>query len=284
VGSVFSPYYALTGRKDPENHCALNVAVYQPRSRSDPRGNRWAMTERGRNDVTRTSERIQIGPSQMRWEGGRLVVEFDERSFPIPGRIRGTITIEPRTISQRMFALDTHCRHQWWPIGPRARISVDLDSPRLTWTGTGYLDANLGSEPLESAFENWNWSRATVGDEAIILYDITRRGGDRAALALRVDADGNVGAMELPETQSLPQTAIWRVARQTQSEGGCRLVRTLEDTPFYSRSQIRNVLLGQETDAMHESLALGRLRSPIVKSLLPWRMPRACWPVRADRT
>jgi carotenoid 1,2-hydratase len=31
VGSVFSPYYAWARRKgqaDPENHCALNVAIY----------------------------------------------------------------------------------------------------------------------------------------------------------------------------------------------------------------------------------------------------------------
>ena len=41
VGSVFSPYYARARRQaptDPENHCAVNIAVYGP-------GGRWAMKE-----------------------------------------------------------------------------------------------------------------------------------------------------------------------------------------------------------------------------------------------
>ncbi len=28
IGSVFSPYYAWSGRRSPDNHCALNVALY----------------------------------------------------------------------------------------------------------------------------------------------------------------------------------------------------------------------------------------------------------------
>ena len=39
IGSVFSPYYAWARRRgpaDPQNHCALNVALY------GPGGNRWA--------------------------------------------------------------------------------------------------------------------------------------------------------------------------------------------------------------------------------------------------
>ena len=65
--------------------------------------------------------------------------------------------------------------------------------------------------------------------------------------------------------------------RRTQADDPSSLVATLEDTPFYARSHIRTKLLGVETEAMHESLALGRLRSPIIKSLLPWRMPRQFW-------
>ncbi|MFM7004007.1 MAG: hypothetical protein ACKOXN_08715, partial [Limnohabitans sp.] len=45
VGSVFSPYYAWarrSGQADPENHCALNVAIYSKGA------SRWAMTERGK--------------------------------------------------------------------------------------------------------------------------------------------------------------------------------------------------------------------------------------------
>jgi carotenoid 1,2-hydratase len=41
VGSVFSPYYAWArgrGRANPNNHCALNVAIYSKGQ------SRWAMT------------------------------------------------------------------------------------------------------------------------------------------------------------------------------------------------------------------------------------------------
>ena len=46
IGSVFSPYYAWARRKGdagPENHVAVNVALY------GKGGKRWSMTERGRS-------------------------------------------------------------------------------------------------------------------------------------------------------------------------------------------------------------------------------------------
>jgi len=216
----------------------------------------------------------------MGWDGTTLTVDFDEWSFPIPGRIKGRVRLTPAALTNRAFALDSQSRHIWWPLAPCARIEVALEEPSLSWSGTGYLDENRGSEPLEAAFENWNWSRATVGDDAVILYDILRRHGDtgqQASLALHIEPDGEVHAFDAPATQDLGPTAIWRVGRQTQSDDATRVLTTFEDTPFYSRSHIATQLLGKPTMAMHESLALNRLRSPIVKSLLPWRMPRAFW-------
>ncbi|MEM9028807.1 MAG: hydratase [Pseudomonadota bacterium] len=237
------------------------------------------MTERGRNALQRDPANLEIGQSKLTWAGDSLKIDFDEWSFPIPGRVKGTVYVDLDATTDRVFALDAQRKHQWWPIAPHARIRVALDTPSLDWHGSGYFDANRGTEPLESAFQNWTWSRATIGDESFVLYDITRRDRSRVALALQIDRDGQVGATELPETVALPPTSIWRIPRATQSEGEADVLRTFEDTPFYSRSQIRTRLLGQETQAMHESLALSRLRSPIVKSLLPWRMPRAAWPV-----
>ncbi len=278
VGSVFSPYYAATGRGNPDNHCALNVAIYRPRSRELPRANRWSMTERGACSVVRTATNFVIGPSAMAWDGEALTISIDEFSFPIPGRLRGTVRLHPHAITDRAFALDADRTHQWWPIAPRARIEVDMSVPDCRFTGTGYLDENFGATPLEDAFERWDWSRATIGNQAVILYDIQRRSGDRAALALEIDRNGNVGAFEPPQTVSLPATPIWRVPRKTQAENGdAKILQTLEDTPFYGRSEIHTRLLDHDCIAMHESIALNRLRSPIVKSFLPWRMPRAVW-------
>ncbi|MEO1137101.1 MAG: hypothetical protein AAFW68_10935, partial [Pseudomonadota bacterium] len=53
-----------------------------------------------------------------------------------------------------------------------------------------------------------------------------------------------------------------------------RIIKTLEDTPFYSRSIIESSVFGESCRAMHESVDGGRFRSPIVKAMLACRMPR----------
>jgi carotenoid 1,2-hydratase len=62
--------------------------------------------------------------------------------------------------------------------------------------------------------------------------------------------------------------------RETRSEGDAEVVKTLEDTPFYTRSELRTTLLGERTRAMHESLSMPRFTSPLTQILLPFRMPR----------
>ena len=69
--------------------------------------------------------------------------------------------------------------------------------------------------------------------------------------------------------------------RGTRSDSGTHacLVRTLEDTPFYARSLVATTLMGERVVAMHESLSLDRVANPIVRLMLPFRMPR--WRSRA---
>jgi carotenoid 1,2-hydratase len=51
-------------------------------------------------------------------------------------------------------------------------------------------------------------------------------------------------------------------------------MQTLEDTPFYVRSQIASSLLGEEVVSIHETLDVPRVVSLPVRLMLPWRMPR----------
>jgi carotenoid 1,2-hydratase len=69
------------------------------------------------------------------------------------------------------------------------------------------------------------------------------------------------------------------VARPVRADAGHapRLIRTLEDAPFYSRSDVAARQNGQMARIVHESLDLDRLVSPIVKAMLPFRMPRRFW-------
>jgi carotenoid 1,2-hydratase len=269
IGSVFSPYYAWSGRRDPSNHCALNVALY------GERGGRWAMTERGQSAVQRHETRLKIGPSALEWDGGVLTIRIDELTAPLPSRIRGVVRLRPDALTGREFALDPASRHWWRPIAPRGRIEVDLEHPRRSWRGGAYLDSNYGSEPLEDAFARWDWSRANLREGAAVLYDVTCRNGEERGLALQFDAAGAVRRFDPPPRARLPPVG-WGVARLTRSEQvDAKVLRTLENAPFYARSIVSTELLGEKTVAMHESLSLDRFRTRWVKLLLPFRMPRA---------
>ena len=266
---MFSPYYAWTGWADPYDHCAVNVALY------GVAGRRWAMTERRRTALARTADTLAIGPSNLSWEDGTLVIRFDEIAAPIPSRVRGTVRLRPTAVIGAAFDLDGGGRHLWRPIAPRAEVEVTLERPACTWRGQGYFDTNGGDEPLERGFRAWDWSRAHRLEDTLIFYDVARRSGEDASLALRIDRRGALEAIAAPPPFPLPAT-FWRVARAARGEGedAPRLRETLEDAPFYTRSALEGRYGGQRADIVHESLSLDRLRSPLVRAMLPFRMPR----------
>jgi carotenoid 1,2-hydratase len=269
---VFSPYYARARRRgagDPDDHVALNVALY------GEGGRRWAMTERGAMAATRSMDRYAIGPSRLEWRGDALEFSIDEIAVPLPRRIRGKVRVLPRALVSHVARLDAEGRHRWRPIAPSARVEVALDAPGLSWSGEGYLDSNEGDEPLEATLRRWHWSRAALADGSAVLYDVEARSGARNALALRFDRGGSVSAFEPPPAATLPRTPIWRIARASRSDDGAPVLeRTLEDTPFYARSVVAQSLFGAHTRAVHESLDLDRFAHPLVQAMLPFRMPR----------
>jgi len=272
IGSVFSPYYAWARRRgstDPLNHCALNVALY------GAGGKRWSMIERGRSAVRQEARCLTIGPSAVSWDGDALTFSIDEVTVPWPSRIRGKLRVHPTALPEQGFALDEQRHHHWLPIAPVARIEVELEHPAMRWSGTGYLDSNRGSAPLEQAFSSWTWSRASVRGGTGIIYDVERRDGPPLSLALFCDEAGRVRHFQAPLPVPLPRTG-WRIDRSTRVDAGHRanLLETLEDTPFYARSTLATHLMGKPVTAIHESLSLKRFSAPWVRMLLPFRMPR----------
>lgn len=232
------------------------------------------MTERGRGSLRRTRDVLVIGPSSLEWRDGALIIRLNEIGSPIPRRIRGEIIVEPKAVNHHEFSLESQGRHVWRPIAPIARASVSFDAPDLRWQGHAYFDSNAGDEPLEKAFSFWTWSRAAIGDEAAIYYDADRRREGPLSLAMRFNAAGEVTMIEPPPVAPLPMTK-WRVARRTRAEdGAARLLRSFEDTPFYSRSLISSRFAGAPVEWVHESLSLDRFANPLVRMMLPFRMPR----------
>jgi carotenoid 1,2-hydratase len=274
IGSVFSPYYRWAGRRHPLNHSAINIGLYG-------RGTRWAMTERGAGAVEQSAERFAVGPSAMRWTGDMLVIDVDEIAVPHMLRIRGQIRVHPEAVTAVEVPLDGE-GHVWRPFAPVSRIEVDLVNPGWKWNGHGYLDGNFGSRALEADFRYWTWARLPTRAGAATFYDAERRDGTHLEVALGFGADGTVRAIEAPPRTPLPRT-FWQVRRETRADHGHppRQVKAMLDTPFYSRSMVRTRIGGEETVGVHEALDLDRFANPLLKFLLPVRMPRrARWPGR----
>lgn len=260
LGNPFSPRYARareTGVANALDHCAMNVAV------DGPGLSRWALTERPGSAVSRTRDHVAIGASTMRREaGGSVVVDIDERSAPWGMPLRGRITLRPRLELATTVALDGEGAHVWSPRIPLARVEVDLAEPALSFTGNGYLDENAGDTPLESAFRQWSWSRVSTGDEVAIAYDVEL--ADGRALSHGVTGGDRVA---LGRTRfGLPRTA------RVEPAAPCRIVRTLEDGPFYARSVVETSLGGRRACGVHEMVSLERFASRWVRFLLPFRM------------
>ena len=268
IGSVFSPYYRWMGRRDPLNHSSINVALYG-------RGGRWAMTERGRGAVRRSPERFEVGPSSMEWEGGALTIRIDEIAVPHLTRLRGTIRVIPSAVTEIEASLDPAGAHVWRPFAPVSRIEVDIDRNGWRWDGHGYFDANFGTRALEDDFSYWTWSRLPTRDGAATFYDAARRDGSHLEVALRFGPDGSAEHLDAPPRAKMKRT-LWQVRRETRADAGFtpHQVRPMLDAPFYSRSMVRTKVNGEESTGVHEALDLDRFANPLLKFMLPVRMPR----------
>lgn len=270
IGSVFSPYYAWSGRGNPNNHVALNVGLYGKGVK------RWTMTERGEAGLQQSTNKLVIGPSDLTWDGNTLVIRINEWANPIFRKVEGTIRLTPKALTQSSFQLDGKGRHYWQPIAPLAHAEVKFDKPGLDWQGSGYIDSNWGSESLEAGFKNWDWSRAHLEDGTGILYDSFTRDGENRQLLLNINSKGDVTHLEPAPRTDLKKGPIWRVPRSTLTNKPehPKTLQMLEDTPFYTRSQIQTLFGDEEVIAVHESLDCDRFASQWVRCLLPFRMPR----------
>ena len=237
-------------------------------------GKRWAMTERGASSLERSATAYRLGKSQARVIDQGLEIDIDEICVPFPTRLQGRVTVNFLTTHHVGFHLDSTQRHVWRPIAPCSTVHVDFHSPRQSWSGYAYVDSNWGEEPVEARFEGWQWSRAERGTKTCVYYDVNELDGSARSIACAFDQDGGVASLPDAGLYQGAKTG-WRMARPYRSEaGGQGLIKTVEDTPFYARSLVGQVIEGEPVTAIHESLSVTRFASPAVQMMLPWRMPR----------
>jgi len=286
VGSVFSPYYARARKRsaqaDPNHHCALNLIFYE-RGKTPV----WIFREYAQTTVIeRTATRFALGHSVVETRGAQEVWSFRERTTPfpklIPREIVGSITLDnpyPWAPAAPVL-LAAQGQHQWWPMTPKTRLTVNVPALGWQWQGDGYCDANAGEAPLEDAFSSWSWGRFHLPDGAtLIAYDAVAR--HEAPLSLRLHASA-AGDRIAYESESLPlvtcATSRWGLPVSAPgSVGGPRPVvqQTFEDTPFYARHQVQTSLGGTLTNGVVETLSLDRFQARWVRNLLPFRLRRA---------
>lgn len=269
IGSVFSPWYRWSGRRDPENHVCINVVTYGP-------GGRFCMTDRGRSALRQAQDSFTVGPSSLHWHGTKLDIEVDERAAPPQiGRLTGRITLRPNALTGVEMPLTDDGAHVWRPFAPVGDIEVDLNGAGWQWSGHGYFDANFGTRALEEDFSYWTWGRFPNAGGAACFYDATRLDGSELAQAVRFDRSGAAEAMPIPPKAPM-RRSLWTVRRETRADAGYRPQQVLPmlDAPFYTRSAVRTQLNGEQMVGVHEALDLRRFRSPLIKPMLAVRVPR----------
>jgi carotenoid 1,2-hydratase len=269
IGSVFSPWYAWSGRGDPANNCCINVATYGP-------GGRFTMTDRGRGALRRGTDKFTVGPSSMHWNGRELIIDIDEISSPpIISRVRGQITVTPSSITNVELPLTKDGAHVWRPFAPTSRINVNLEAKGWQFDGHGYFDANFGTRPLETDFSYWTWGRFPTAQGSTCFYDATRRDGTALDAAIAFQPDGAASHIDAPNSKPFKRT-LWALRRETRADVGttAKQIKPMLDAPFYSRSVVETKINGEVVQGVHEALDLNRYASKLLKPMLAVRVPR----------
>lgn len=269
IGSVFSPWYAWSGRHSPANHCCINVATYGP-------GGRFTMTDRGTSALRTGADHFTVGPSSLTWTGKDLVIDINEiSSLPLISRVRGQITVTPSALTQVELPLTRDGAHVWRPFAPVSRIKVALEAKGWQFDGHGYFDSNFGTRPLETDFSYWTWGRYPTSAGATCFYDATRRDGTALEAAVAFDQNGNARHIDAPPRTAFKRT-LWALRRETRADPGTtpRQTKAMLDAPFYSRSVVETQINGEKTKGVHEALDLNRYASPLLKPMLAVRVPR----------
>ena len=235
---------------------------------------RWAMTERRRDALRRDATSLEIGPSAMKWDGRSLEIDINEISAPWPHRLRGHVRVEPETINPRAFTLESQGSHIWRPIAPIARVSAAFSQPESSGAGMAILTQTSATnrlKPVSDAGLGLVRERAAAR-RSFMTPSEGARGRWLWALSLTVPAVSR-RSHRLQWSPCLAHVGAskGRHARKTAAPAlstDSRIRRSIH------ARMVEHALLGERVSSMHESLDLDRFANPLVRAMLPFRMPR----------
>jgi len=148
---------------------------------------------------------------------------------------------------------ENHFRHRWGLIQPVADVDglitiSGYKNETIRFSGKGYHDHNVGSEPMENSFDEWYWGRFHFADRTLIYY-LMNHGGSWEQKAWLIDRTSSVEPLM---KQIHLDDYSWNLfglksARTIRIEGERSQAHIqhdliLDNGPFYQRFQSHGVL------------------------------------------
>ena len=271
IGSVFSPWYAWSGRRDPDNHVCINVATYGP-------GGRFTMTDRGRSRAAPVAAPLRGRPvlDDMGRGAARDRRRRDRVAADRCRRVRGQIASDPAAITGSELPLTVDGAHVWRPFAPRLGDRGRSGGARLAMVRPRLFRCQLRHPRAGDRISPSGPGAASRIAVALPAFT-TQHGCDGTELGagFRFGADGQAREIEPPPRTRLSPVALAGAPRNalrcgTRPEAGAEHARRAVLFPLSRADGDRR----RSRTGVHEALDLRRFRSPLLKPMLALRVPR----------
>jgi carotenoid 1,2-hydratase len=285
VGGVFSALYAdrlAAGiPAAPSDHPMLNFALYD-------RGRKkiWVFSEYPKESLTIRDPELDVGvgaSSVKRERDGSYTLEIEDNDFVARKLVKATVRFIPQTpgLAPPEFALSNDGRHFWGSPAPGCRVEFRSESHGLRFSGQGYHDVNLGTEPLHAGWRQWSWGRAHIEDETRIYYDAEAMNGERTKLVLT----GRNGRLSVERPESVADGQVltpWLLRPPKRIDAGAlngavvsvETTKVLESSPFYQRQLSAFTSGNVRVQGIGEYVDLTRFARPAIRFMLRHRIYR----------
>lgn len=167
----------------PEDHPAVNISIYKKQVPIY-----YSFTEFDKADCLFDESKpgLQIGQNTMESTTGpdylRYRINLKER-LPSGDTVVGNLTFTSPKVSGALFknlfgpTAAGEEGHLWNLVQPRAEVEANLKiyariepDRKISFTGTGYHDHNMGSESIQNEFDEWYWGRFHFEIGTLVYY------------------------------------------------------------------------------------------------------------------
>ena len=278
-GCPFSTQYVRNMELDPESdralssgYPAISISLYQ---KGVPIFYCLSQYPPGQCSFNDHSPAVTVGENTMSYTeresygsmtGGSFDLRINER-LPSGDEIKGIITFSGMSPNERLFAGQgsTSDDHIWNLIFPRSSMQCRVNVMKnglivkdLIFSGTGYHDHNVGSEPMKESFRDWYWGRVHFPQATLVYYVMNKKSGQNCrAWLLSPDNRRLLHTLELVDMSRrrfngfLLRSARKLHLKDNETEIEVHHHTLMDSGPFYCRylsgAALKHPALGTET-------------------------------------